>query len=616
MVMSVMREKTKVVLFVALLAFVGLIFFDWGMQKSGSGRGRGPQDNSIGTVNGRGITPQDYRSMRQSVVGSFEARTGRSPEIADYEGVEEETWLALVRQSLLAEEIERHDIRITDAEVLEVLRTNPPQFLRAEPVFQDENGKFDPVRYSRALADPSFNWVGAEMAIRTLLPGDKLQNYVGMDAHVTAGEVREAFIARNEKVRVAYVRSAPAGIDVPNDATSDDALRSYFESHRDDFLAGERAVLEIVAVSKTPSADDTAAARTDLGDVRGQIVGGADFSNTAVTWSDDTSASRGGDLGFIRRGEMVPEFESVAFATPAGQVSEVFESPFGFHVLKVEEIKTEGGVETRRVRHILMRIEASNTTLRIAGQKIDDFLGSLEAGEDFAHAAAAEELEITRTAPFERGAAIEGIGLLPGASRFAFSRKVGDVTLTPIEDERSIYAFRLVQRLAPGPLPFDDVRDRVVELVAEKQRREIARNRLADAIAASGGGSLGPIAEALGVAVDTTSEFSRESFVPGAGRRNAFVAAAFALEVGALSDVIETDRGFHVLEVLERIPADETQLAEQRDGIQRSLLERKRQTLITAWIENLLAEAKVVDYRSGVGVDWKPDPGLFQYAGK
>ena len=80
MVMSAMREKTKVVLFIALIAFVGFIFFDWGMQKGQSGS---PRDTGvIGEVNGREIPYDAYRRTRQSVISGFEARTGRSPEYA------------------------------------------------------------------------------------------------------------------------------------------------------------------------------------------------------------------------------------------------------------------------------------------------------------------------------------------------------------------------------------------------------------------------------------------------------------------------------------------------------------------------------------------------------
>src|SRR5262249_21733207 len=116
---------------------------------------------------------------------------------------------------------------------------------------------------------------------------------------------------------------------------------------------------------------------------------------------------------------------------------------------------------------------------------------------------------------------------------------------------------------------------------------------------------------ALSATVDTTTEFTRESFLPGVGHRNAFVAAAFSLEPGKLSDVVRGDRGVYVLEVTQRTSPPDSLYAQQRDEVRRQLLMDKRQLLITAWIESLLANAKIVDFRSGQAVAWKPDRALF-----
>ena len=71
----------------------------------------------------------------------------------------------------------------------------------------------------------------------------------------------------------------------------------------------------------------------------------ATFAEVAKKESQDPgSAVQGGDLGFFGRGRMVPAFDAVAFATPAGQISEIVETPYGFHVIKVEE-KREAGTK-------------------------------------------------------------------------------------------------------------------------------------------------------------------------------------------------------------------------------------------------------------------------------
>jgi peptidylprolyl isomerase/peptidyl-prolyl cis-trans isomerase D len=610
--MRSMREKTKVILFIALLAFVGLIFFDWGMQSGRSGGGRGADGPVIGKVNGRDITGEHYRRVRAGIVEGFEQRTGRSPGFGDLDAIEEETWLRLVQDELLQEQIEKHGIEISDAEILETLKTNPPAEIRAG--FTNEQGQFDVAAYQQALADPAraAQWASVEAYLRATMPVDKLTNYVALNAHVTNAEVRDRFLAENEKLKAAYVASSPARVDLPEDAVSESDLRSYYEQHVEDFRSAEQAVLEFVRIPKTPSAEDSSDTKADLEDIRQQILEGAEFSEVAATWSDDASAQRGGSLGLISHGDMVPEFETVAFSTPAGEVSPVFSTPFGYHIVKVDSVTTEGGEEKRAVRHILLRVEASNYTLRDAADRMDDFLETVATSGDFATAAADHDLAVETTPPFERRAAIPGVGLNRAAERFAFSAKPGDVTPEAIEDESNLYAFRLVETRPPGVLPFEEVEEEVDSLVRQEKRRKLARERLENAVSSSDG-TLAGIADALGGEVDTTIEFSREAFVPGVGRRNAFVATAFALGPDERSGLVESDRGFYVLKVVERIPADETQLAEQTPRLREQILREKRQLMIQGWLEELMTEAEIVDFRSGQGVPWSPDPSQLTY---
>ena len=607
MIMSAMREKTKIVLFAVLIAFVGFIFFQWGMDMS---RGT-PQSGGVGKVNGETISAEAYRRTRQQVVDTYERRTGRPPESADNDSIEEETWIALVRESLLQQQVKKYGIRVSDAEILEMLRTNPPDAVRSQ--FTNDKGEFDVASYQRALSDPGLatQWASVEEFIRATMPADKLQNYVSLNARVTSGDVRERFLARNEKVKARYVASTPAKVQLPEGSVTEEKARAYYDAHKDDFKVGEQAVLEYVRASKMPSASDSAAAREDLEKVRGEILGGADFAEMARTWSDDPSGQNGGDLGFFGHGDMVPEFDQAAFGTPVGQVSQVFSSSFGYHLLKVEERKKEDGKDRVHVRHILVKVEPSPETVTAATNSIENFVDDLQGGKDFAATAAGLGLKVEKTQPFEQGAGIPGVGMLRAAERFAFASAPGAVTKEPIEDTGFVYAFRLVERRPPGTASFDDVKERAQMMCADAERKEIAKKRLTDAIAASGGGSLEAIAKALSATVDTTGEITRDGFVMGVGRKNGFVAAAFALPPGKLSNVVESDRGYYVLQVTQKIPVDEALFAQQKDEIRRQLLQEKRQLLVTAWIETLVAQANIVDFRSGQSVPWKPDKSLF-----
>jgi parvulin-like peptidyl-prolyl isomerase len=614
MVMSALRDKIKIVILLTLAAFVGLIFFEWGMQQSGGGGA--PQGGGVlGTVNGEEITDTLYRRTRQSLLDEFEARTGRPAEVSDLDTLEDDVWLTIVRELLLRQQVEKHGIRVNDAEILELLRTNPPEFVRGIPDFRNEEGQFDPVLYSQALANPAYEslWLQVETLIRASAPTDKLQNYVGLAARVTSDEVRQRFVDRNEKVRVRYVASSPAASEVDESALPEAEVRAWYDAHREEFRTGEQAVLEYVKVPKTPTAQDSTDARLDLENIRQAVVEGADFAEEARDWSDDSSAERGGDLGFFSRGDMVPEFDEMAFSLDPGEISPVFLSPFGYHIVKVEEKRKEKGADQVRARHILLRIEPSRETLRDAEQRIDDFLAGVAEGASFADAAAAAGLAVETTPAFERGDFIPGIGLLRPAHRFAFSAAPGEVSTSAAEDEQALYAFRLAGTRPAGVAPFEEVADRVRFALAEESRRKEARRRLEEAVGASDG-TVASIARQLGAEPDTTGEFARESFVPGVGRRDAFVAAAFRLPAGQVSGVIESDRGFYVLEVLERIPLDEAALVEQRDQIRAQLIQEKRQETILGWMEQLLRDAEIVDYRSGTAREWTPDTEGFLYA--
>ena len=612
MIMTSMREKTKVVLFAVLIAFVGFIFFDWGMNLS---RNQGPRAGLVGKVNGEDITSETYRRMRMQMAQTFEQRNGRAPELADNDALDEQTWVSLVREKLVQQQIAKYGITISDAEILEMLRTNPPDEVRAQ--FTNEKGEFDVAAYQSALSNPALatQWAGVENYLRSILPADKIQNYVGLNARVTSAEVHDRFLARNEKVKARYAASLPANVQLPEDATSDERLHAYYEAHLPEYTVGERAILEYVQIPKMPSAADTAATKEDLQQLHDDIVlRGQDFAEVAKSWSDDNSAANGGDLGTFGHGAMVPEFDKVAFATPVGQVSDVFLSPFGFHILKVESRQTEAGKETVHARHILLKIEVSNETDRAASDKIDDFLAAVnEDKKDWSKAAGDAGLTIERTPAFARGEPIPGIGLNRAAERFAFSSEPGESSKEPVEDETAYWAFRLVQRLPAGTAAFDDVKDRVLTALTEEARRGIARQRLEDAIAQAGPGSVDALAKAMGAPVDTTVEFTRDSFVPGVGRRDAFVAEAFALAPGETSGLVDSDRGFYVIQSMARIAADESQFEAQKADLRRQILVEKRQALITAWIEDLVRSAKIVDFRSGQAVDWKPDPSLFAY---
>ncbi|MCB1009746.1 MAG: peptidylprolyl isomerase [Acidobacteria bacterium] len=131
---------------------------------------------------------------------------------------------------------------------------------------------------------------------------------------------------------------------VPSLEVTPEMVQQFYDDNADQMVAAEAVRVSHLLVGVPRGADDAtrAASRQKAEALRARIAGGEDFSAVAREASDDRgSAERGGDLGWVQRGQTVPTFEDAAFSLAPGTLSPLVESPFGFHVLEVAEKRPE-----------------------------------------------------------------------------------------------------------------------------------------------------------------------------------------------------------------------------------------------------------------------------------
>ena len=123
---------------------------------------------------------------------------------------------------------------------------------------------------------------------------------------------------------------------------SDKDVELYYKMHKEEFGTPEMVRVRHILISapKTVSDDEKKKAKAKAEEVLKQLRDGASFEKLAAEMSDDTgSKNKGGDIGFFQKGRMVPEFEKAAFSLKSGELSDVIETAFGYHILKLEERK-------------------------------------------------------------------------------------------------------------------------------------------------------------------------------------------------------------------------------------------------------------------------------------
>ena len=147
-------------------------------------------------------------------------------------------------------------------------------------------------------------------------------------------------------------------------------VRDFFNKQHKDDIPQVPAKVELAQIIIKPeiTEEQNNVLRKKLNSFRERVYKGEDFKMLATLYSDDAgSASKGGELGFVNRGDLVPEFERAAFRLKEGEISEVVSSEYGFHIIQL--IKRRG--EQINVRHILLKSKVSSTALYDAKIKIE-----------------------------------------------------------------------------------------------------------------------------------------------------------------------------------------------------------------------------------------------------
>ncbi len=595
MVMRQMRANTKIIMGATALAFVGLMVFSWGMDITGRTSG---SLGEIGRVNGNAVQYDDYMIVYKNLYDQVQAGQQEPVTTQQNREIEQAAWDQLVDRILIRTELERRGIDVTDEEIRQAARFQPPTELRGNPSFQTD-GSFDLVKYQQYLADNADSqlFLQLEAYYRDVLPQGKLLRQVGTGIFVSDAELWERWRDTHETVQVRFVPMDPAQ-SIPDDSVTvtEDEIEGYWKDHQDDFEMPARASVKAVVLPKTPTAADSGAARERAATLLAEIRAGANFDTVGAREAKAVRPVTFEDLSTFGRGTMTPVFDTAAFAAPVGRPTGPLGTSFGYHLILVSK-RTADSVTAKHILVPVTRTEASEDSLLV----LADSMETLAEGHTIEEVARTLSLTVQSEETTDAFPFVAGAGQIADGADWAFDEAVAGDVSEVFENTQSFYLLELVSSTPGGVQPLVEATPTIRQILALQKKIEKATARaqaLVERVRA--GTTLENAAAEIGLDVQAPGPFARQDFVTGLGAQSAPVGAAFGLDPRQVSDPVATKNNVFVIEKISHTPADSTQWTAQKEAQRRQLIAVLRQQRLQEWMKGLRDAADIVDRRDEV----------------
>jgi len=538
---------------------------------------------------------------------------------------------SLIDREVLAERAEQMGFTIGDQELRDSIATNPAFLV---------GGRFNKDAYLRALRYASLTPADFEETMRKELAIERLQNVIWDGVSVDDQAVRDEVLSKDEKRVVTYVKVKASDYTMKVPVT-DDALRKFYDANVARFTEPERVRLEMIAypaggvpgiadptdaeisawydahvadrftqqaevrarhilvkVDEDADAATRDAARAKLEGYRKQIQDGAAFEKVAREHSEDLgTATQGGELGFFSRGRMVKPFEEAAFSLKPGQVSEIVQTPFGLHLIQVEEVHEEKKRTLDEARADVIAAIREERGKEAAAAFAKEDRAAWAGGKSADEIASARGLRVERPEPIARGGALPGVGTAFAVNNALWELSPGGVS-EPIDANGTWVVAKAIEKIAPAPKPFDSVKEQVETAYRLQEGQKLAREAAQKLLeAAKSEGGLFKAAAAQRGSVERSEAFQRGGpFIPGLGAASELKERAFALsDSKKLADeVVEVAGDSVVMELAEVQSPSDDDVKKEMTQAKKTMLEQRRGGVFTRYLQELKKKAQIV----------------------
>ncbi len=587
-----MRKRVRLIMIVVAVAFVaGFLMSElWNVIGRQGGRQQQQDPNLVGIIGDRKVTAEEYRNAVNYMTDKYKQENQlRDLSAGDYAQIQDRAWQFLVSELTWGKLFKQTKVQISQEEVLEIMKSNPPEDLRNRPELLDSTGQFSRDKYVELMNNPQNQQYFAKyfQDLAEMLPKEKLRLDVLNSYRVTGAEMADALRTGNSTWQVTSLYFGPKLLTEKVEPTEAEA-RAWYDKHPDDFKGRELRQLRYVTFPLAVTARDSADALEKVQAAYAQLQSGEDFNLTIMDFSNLVSETTS---TMVARSRLDAKTDTALGALKPGQYSAPFLADYGWQIVMLDSAKTD----SIAVRRILLRVQLGEEALAAVRDSVQNFVDQSKT-EDFDTLAARFNTPVLRARPWVGGEPnFAGLDLASPSqlSEWAKRAKAGDVLDKPLRGQSGYYVFQLADVKPATVQPFEEVKEAATWRVRQAREKEVW---LAQARAAMEQLKAGKTLEQY-AAENLNVEMQTEEFagVVDARRRKGaeFAGAVAALDPGQRAGVIETNWGAFIIRCDNR--TDSGQLQSQQFAQQRQ--QQTGQELL----EGLLKEPEIRDYRDQFG---------------
>ncbi len=624
------RKKNSKIIMIVLGAII-LVFIFWGMW---TGKGNKADSDIVALVDGDAIKLKDYENAYKRQLDYYrEAFKGNlTDEFLERLNLKQRTLDTLINRILILNDAEGKGVQVSDEELA--------KSIQGIAAFH-KDGAFDKETYLEVLKRNRMFPGDFEEMVRGDLTIQRMQKEILDGVEVSDDEVKERFTIDNRKINLNYLSVSASeiekGVEVSDEEAkaylernkeafrvparikaayasieftdllrevdvSEEEMKAYYDSNKATFEIPEKEVRTSHILIR-PSGDDDGAwekARKKAEGILKRVRKGEDFGRLAGKYSQDPgSAAKGGELDYFRRGTMVKPFEDAAFSLKKGEVSEPVKTTFGYHIIKVTDIKGPGTAPFKDVKSDIKEVLKREKAKALARSKIAD----LE--KPFKDGAPLKELEAISK---EKGIRFTVTGYLTERKRlddlvrydklrekvFLMKREESSV---PIELPHGIYIVRVTERVDSHLPDYIEAESEVKKVVA-RSKAEVEAGEKAGSILErlKKGEEMSAVAAEEGLKIEESGFITKmNAFIPKAGLNLAGRDSLFLLTGGSpyYDELVRSGGRIFILKMKESREPDEKDFEANKDAIRSKILSEKQNEAMAKWINGLREDARI-----------------------